>query len=369
MKVMTIVGTRPEIIKLSTVIPELDKYTEHILVHTGQNYDYELNEIFFEGMGIRKPDIFMEAAGETAAETIGNVIKISDELFKKHKPDALLIYGDTNSCLAVISAKRNKIPVFHMEAGNRCFDERVPEEINRKIVDHLSDINLTITEHARRYLIQEGIAPETVIKVGSSMKEVLRTQKESIENSNVLSNLGLTPKEYFVLSAHREENLDNPKNLEALVESINAVAREYKFPIIFSTHPRTLKKIESNGIEFDSLVRIMKPLGFGDYIKLQENAFCVISDSGTITEESSLLGFPAITIRQAHERPEGMDEGTVIMSGLDKGSVLDAIKVVTDQDVRMEVVDDYNNDILAAKVVRIILSYTGYINRTVWKKY
>jgi UDP-N-acetylglucosamine 2-epimerase (non-hydrolysing) len=369
MKVMTIVGTRPEIIKLSTVIPELDKYTEHILVHTGQNYDYELNEIFFEGMGIRKPDVFMEAAGETAAETIGNVIKISDELFKKHKPDALLIYGDTNSCLAVISAKRNKIPVFHMEAGNRCFDERVPEEINRKIVDHLSDINLTITEHARRYLIREGIAPETIIKVGSSMKEVLEAQKESIENSNVLRDLSLNPKEYFVLSAHREENLDNTKNLEALVESINTVAREYKFPIIFSTHPRTLKKIESSGVEFDPLVRIMKPLGFGDYIKLQENAFCVISDSGTITEESSLLGFPAITIRQAHERPEGMDEGTVIMSGLDKGSVLDAIKVVTDQDVRMGVVDDYDNDVLAAKVVRIILSYTGYINRTVWKKY
>jgi len=369
MKVMTIVGTRPEIIKLSTVIPELDKYTEHILVHTGQNYDYELNEIFFEGMGIRKPDIFMEAAGETPAETIGNVIKISDELFKKHRPDALLIYGDTNSCLAVISAKRNKIPVFHMEAGNRCFDQRVPEEINRKIVDHLSDINLTITEHARRYLIREGIAPETVIKVGSSMKEVLKTQKESIENSSVLKDLNLNPKEYFVLSAHREENLDDPKNLEALVESINAVAREYKFPIIFSTHPRTLKKIESNGIEFDPLVRIMKPLGFGDYIKLQENAFCVISDSGTITEESSLLNFPAITIRQAHERPEGMDEGTVIMSGLDKESVLDAIRVVTDQGIRMEVVDDYDNEILAAKVVRIILSYTGYINRTVWKKY
>ncbi len=369
MKVMTIVGTRPEIIKLSTVIPELDKYTKHILVHTGQNYDYELNEIFFEGMGIRKPDIFMEAAGETPAETIGNVIKISDELFKKHKPDALLIYGDTNSCLAVISAKRNKIPVFHMEAGNRCFDQRVPEEINRKIVDHLSDINLTITEHARRYLIREGIAPETVIKVGSSMKEVLKTQKESIENSNVLRDLGLNPKEYFVLSAHREENLDDPKNLEALVESINAVAREYKFSIIFSTHPRTLKKIESNGIEFDPLVRIMKPLGFGDYIKLEENAFCVISDSGTITEESSLLGFPAITIRQAHERPEGMDEGTVIMSGLDKESVLDAIRVVTDQGIRTEVVDDYDNEILAAKVVRIILSYTGYVNRTVWKKY
>jgi len=369
MKVMTIVGTRPEIIKLSTVIPELDKYTEHILVHTGQNYDYELNEIFFDGMDIRKPDIFMNAAGETPAETIGNVIRISDELFKEHKPDALLIYGDTNSCLAVISAKRNKIPVFHMEAGNRSFDQRVPEEINRKIVDHLSDINMTITEHARRYLIGEGIAPETVIKVGSSMKEVLERNKERIENSKILEKLGVKPKEYFVLSAHREENLDDSKNLNALVDSINAVAEKYKFPIIFSTHPRTQKKIDAGDIKFNPLVRIMKPLAFADYIKLQENAFCVISDSGTITEESSLLGFPAITVRQAHERPEGMDEGTVIMSGLDRECVLDSIKVVTDQNIRMRVVQDYDNDILAAKVVRIILSYTGYINRTVWKRY
>ena len=369
MKVMTIVGTRPEIIKLSTVIPELDKYTEHILVHTGQNYDYELNEIFFDGMDIRKPDIFMNAAGETPAETIGNVIKISDELFKEHKPDALLIYGDTNSCLAVISAKRNKIPVFHMEAGNRSFDQRVPEEINRKIVDHLSDINMTITEHARRYLIGEGIAPETVIKVGSSMKEVLERNKERIENSKILEKLGVKPKEYFVLSAHREENLDDSKNLNALVDSINAVAEKYKFPIIFSTHPRTQKKIDAGDIKFNPLVRIMKPLAFADYIKLQENAFCVISDSGTITEESSLLGFPAITIRQAHERPEGMDEGTVIMSGVDKEGVLEAINTVTSQNIRMRVVDDYNNDILAAKVVRIILSYTGYINRTVWRRY
>ncbi len=369
MKIMTIVGTRPEIIKLSTVIPELDKFTEHILVHTGQNYDYELNEIFFEGMGIRKPDIFMNAAGETPAETIGNVIKISDELFKEHKPDALLIYGDTNSCLAVISAKRNKIPVFHMEAGNRCFDQRVPEEINRKIVDHLSDINMTITEHGRRYLVAEGIPAETVIKVGSSMREVLKKNEDSIKNSRVLEELNVELKNYFVLSTHREENLDDPKNLELLVESINAVAEKYNMPIIFSTHPRTQKKIDSGDIVFNPLVKIMKPLGFADYIKLQENAFCVISDSGTITEESSLLGFPAITVRQAHERPEGMDEGTVIMSNLDKDSVLRSIDVVTSQNIRMSVVDDYNNDILAAKVVRIILSYTGYINRTVWKRY
>lgn len=369
MKIMTIVGTRPEIIKLSTVIPELDKFTEHILVHTGQNYDYELNEIFFEGMGIRKPDIFMNAAGETPAETIGNVIKISDELFKEHKPDALLLYGDTNSCLAVISAKRNKIPVFHMEAGNRCFDQRVPEEINRKIVDHLSDINMTITEHARKYLVAEGIPAETVIKVGSSMKEVLEKNKESIESSDVLNRLDVREKDYFVLSVHREENLDDPKNLQALVDSINAVAERFGKPIIFSTHPRTQKKIEAGDIVFNPLVRIMKPLGFADYIKLQQNAFCVISDSGTISEESSLLGFPAITVRQAHERPEGMDEGTVIMSNLDKESVVNSIRVVTEQGIRMRVVDDYNNDILAAKVVRIILSYTGYINRTVWKKY
>lgn len=369
MKVMTIVGTRPEVIKLATVIPELDKYTNHVLVHTGQNYDYELNEIFFEGMGIRKPDVFMNATGSTSAETIANVIRISDELFKEHRPDALLVYGDTNSCLSVISAKRNKIPVFHMEAGNRCFDQRVPEEINRKIVDHLSDINMTITEHARRYLIAEGIPAETVIKVGSSMKEVLERNKESIENSDVLKRLQIGYKKYFLLSMHREENLDDPKNFEALIESINAVAEEYKLPIIFSTHPRTQKKIDAGEVKFNHLVKIMKPLGFADYIKLQENAFCVISDSGTITEESSLLGFPAITIRQAHERPEGMDEGTVIMSSVDKDSVLDAINIVTSQNMRMKVVDDYNNDILAAKVVRIILSYTGYIKRTVWRRY
>lgn len=369
MKVMTIVGTRPEIIKLSCVIGELDKYVDHVLVHTGQNYDYELNEIFFEGMGIRKPDIFMNAAGETPAETIGNVIKLSDDLFKEHKPDALLIYGDTNSCLAVISAKRNKIPVFHMEAGNRCFDQRVPEEINRKIVDHLSDINMTITEHARKYLVAEGIPAETVIKVGSSMKEVLERNKEKIENNDVLTRLELESKKYFVLSVHREENLDNEKNLESLVSSINAVAEKYKMPIIFSTHPRTQKKIDAKEIVFNGLVKIMKPLDFASYIKLQENAFCVISDSGTITEESSLLGFPAITVRQAHERPEGMDEGTVIMSDLNPESVIRSINVVTGQNVRMNIVDDYNTDNLAAKVVRIILSYTGYINRTVWKKY
>lgn len=366
MKVMTIVGTRPEIIKLSAVIPELDKYTDHILVHTGQNYDYELNEIFFDGMGIRKPDYFMDAAGKDAAETIGNVIIKSDKLFKEYKPDAVLLYGDTNSCLSVISAKRNKIPVFHMEAGNRCFDQRVPEELNRKVVDHLSDINMTITEHARRYLVAEGIPAETVIKVGSSMKEVLSKNKQAIEDSKILSELNLKPKEYFLLSAHREENVDNEKNFNDLVESSNAICDKFKLPIIFSAHPRTQKIIDTKGIKLNELVRPMKPLGFSDYVKLQQNAFCVISDSGTITEESSLLGFPAITIRQAHERPEGMDEGTLIMTGLDKKTVLDSIKVVTS--TRMPIVKDYDADKVAQKVTRIIMSYTGYINRTVWKK-
>jgi UDP-N-acetylglucosamine 2-epimerase len=366
MKVMTIVGTRPEIIKLACVIPELDKYTEHVLVHTGQNYDYELNEIFFDGMGIRKPDIFMEAAGATAAETVGNVIIKSDALFKEHKPDAVLLYGDTNSCLAVISAKRNKIPVFHMEAGNRCFDQRVPEELNRKVVDHLSDINMTLTEHARRYLVAEGIPAETVIKVGSSMKEVLAKNQQSIAESKVLESLSLEPKKYFVLSTHREENVDSEKNFNDLVESINAICETYKMPVIFSVHPRTQKLLDTKGIKLHDLVRLMKPLGFADYIALQQNAFCVISDSGTITEESSLLGFPAVTVRQAHERPEGMDEGTLIMTGLEKDTVLDSIKVVTS--AKMSVVKDYDAEQVSQKVVRIILSYTGYINRTVWKK-
>lgn len=366
MKVMTIVGTRPEIIKLAAVIPELDKYTDHILVHTGQNYDYELNEIFFDGMGIRRPDIFMEAAGKDAAETIGNVIIKSDLLFKEHKPDALLVYGDTNSCLSVISAKRNKIPVFHMEAGNRCFDQRVPEELNRKVVDHLSDINMTITEHARRYLIAEGIRPETIIKVGSSMKEVLENNRQAIESSDVTDRLNLKTKEYFLLSAHREENVDSETNFNDLLDSVNTICETYNYPVVFSVHPRTQKKIDATGVKLHDLVQTMKPLGFADYIKLQQNAYCVISDSGTITEESSLLGFPAITVRQAHERPEGMDEGTLIMTGLDKVTVLDSIKVVTS--TRMPLVKDYDADKVAQKVVRIIMSYTGYVNRVVWSK-
>ena len=369
MRVMTIVGTRPEIIKLACVIKELDKYTDHILVHTGQNYDYELNQVFFEDLDLRAPDVYMNAAGENAAETIANVIEKSDKLFKEYKPDAVLLYGDTNSCLSVISAKRNKIPVFHMEAGNRCFDERVPEELNRKVLDHLSDINMTLTAHARRYLIAEGIRPETIIKPGASMQEVFAMNKDKIAQSNVLERLGLKEKEYFVLSAHREENVDSEKNFINLLNSINKVAEVYKMPIVFSAHPRTRKKIEAMGFKFNDLVKYMKPLGFNDYNKLQQNAFCVISDSGTITEESSLLGFPAITIRQAHERPEGMDEGTLIMSGVEEQGILDAIKVVTDQNVKMNPVADYQVPHLASKVVRIILSYTDYINRTVWKRY
>lgn len=369
MKVMTIVGTRPEIIKLASTIKELDKYTEHILVHTGQNFDYELNEIFFKDLGLREPDVYMNAAGETAAETIGNVIIKSDEIFKKYKPDAVLLYGDTNSCLAVISAKRNKIPVFHMEAGNRCFDERVPEELNRKVLDHLSDINLTLTEHARRYLIAEGIRPETIIKVGSSMKEVLNDNIELIEKSNVLERLELEKNKYFVLSLHREENVDNPVNFKSLIDAINDISKKYDMPIIFSAHPRTRKKIESMNIKFDDKVKYMKPLGFNDYNKLQKNAFCVISDSGTITEESSIMGFPAITIRQAHERPEGMDEGTLIMSGVNSKDIIDSIEIVTKEENKPSIVKDYDVEHVGMKMVRIIMSYTGYINRTVWRKY
>lgn len=371
MKVMTIVGTRPEIIKLSSVIKELDRYTEHVLVHTGQNYDYELNGIFFSGMGIRKPDVFLEAAAATAAETIGNVIIKTDELIKVQKPDAILLYGDTNSCLAVISAKRNRVPVFHMEAGNRCFDQRVPEELNRKMVDHLSDINMTLTEHARRYLLAEGIPPEMVIKVGSSMKEVLYQQKDSIDKSDVLGRLGLKQHDYFVLSSHREENVDSEQNLTDLIASIRTLCDVYKKRIIFSVHPRTQKKIVQNDVMFPDLVEEMKPLGFADYCKLQQHAFCVISDSGTITEESSLLEFPAITVRQAHERPEGMDVGTLIMSGLKSQDIVSAVNTVTDQFSRQlipSVVPDYDTENVAQKVVRIVLSYTNYIRRTVWRE-
>jgi UDP-N-acetylglucosamine 2-epimerase len=372
-KVMTIVGTRPEIIKLSRLIPELDKYTNHILVHTGQNFDYELNEIFFEQLGIRKPDYFLEAAGENAATTIGQVIIKSDVILEQIKPDAVLLYGDTNSCLSVISAKRKKIPVFHMEAGNRCFDQRVPEEINRKIIDHLSDINMPLSEHARNYLISEGIPAETVIKTGSPMKEVLAYHLENIKKSDVLERENLTSGDYFILSTHREENVDSEVNFNNLLDSINAITAKYNKKVIVSTHPRTKKKLEAmNYTNKNSLVEFMKPFGFLDYIKLQMNAFCVISDSGTITEESSILSFPAITIRQAHERPEGMDEGTLIMTGLNKDRILESIDVVTSQFKEnkriIHTVPDYEADNVSKKVVRIILSYTDYINRTVWYK-
>ena len=373
-KVMTIVGTRPEIIKLSCVISELEKYTDHVLVHTGQNYDYELNEVFFSEMAIKKPDYFLNAAGVTAADTIGSVISKSDGVMSEVKPDAILLYGDTNSCLSVISAKRQKIPIFHMEAGNRCFDQRVPEEINRKIVDHLSDINMTLTEHARRYLISEGIAPETVIKTGSSMCEVLHHYRDKIENSDIIERLNLEEGNYFVVSAHREENIDSDTNFFNILDSLNAIADSYSMRIIVSTHPRTRKKLESiSGGKFSSLIEFMKPLGFFDYIRLQQLSYCTISDSGTITEESSVLGFPAITIRQAHERPEGMDEGTLIMSDLKRDDVLNAIHIVTSQidgdEKAMRMVSDYHVDNVSKKVVRIIVSYISYINRTVWKEY
>ena len=373
LRVMTIVGTRPEIIKLSRVMAELDRYTEHVIVHTGQNFDYELNGIFFKELRIRKPDHFLEAAGGNAAETIANIIRKSDVLMKEVKPDAVLLYGDTNSCMSVIAAKRRKIPIFHMEAGNRCFDQRVPEEINRKIVDHLSDINMPLSEHARRYLMAEGVRPETVIKTGSPMTEVLLYHREEIELNDVLDKEGLKKGEYFIVSTHREENVDSEKNFSDLLASLDAIAKKYRKKVIVSTHPRTRKKLENIGFaNSNPMIEFMKPFGFMEYVKLQQNAFCVISDSGTITEESSILRFPAITIRQAHERPEGMDEGTLIMSGLNAERVLDAIDLVTSQyKENREVIrpiPDYAADNVSKKVVRIILSYTDYVNRTVWHK-
>lgn len=373
LKVMTIVGTRPEIIKLSQVMKELDQHVDHIIVHTGQNYDYELNELFFEQLNIRKPDIFLEAIKGTPSETIGDIITKADKVFDKIQPDALLVYGDTNSCLSVIPAKKRKIPIFHMEAGNRCFDQRVPEEVNRKIVDHLSDINLPLSDHARNYLIAEGIKPETVIKTGSPMAEVLNANIKKIKSSDILKREGLKPKEYIVMSIHREENVDSPKNFSNLLESIDALTKKYGIPIVISTHPRTRKKLESIGYQNkNSLIRFSKPYGFHEYNNLQMNAFCVISDSGTIAEEGSILNLPAVTIRQAHERPEGMDETTVIMSGLNKDRVIHAVDVATthnSQDVRViKPVKDYEVDNVSKKVVRIILSYTDYINRTVWFK-
>jgi len=373
LKVMTIVGTRPEIIKLSRVMAELDQYTNHVIVHTGQNFDYELNEIFFRQLHIRKPNYFLNVAGENAAETIANVIVKSDIVMAKELPDAVLLYGDTNSCLSVISAKRRKIPIFHMEAGNRCFDQRVPEEINRKIVDHLSDINMPLSEHARRYLVAEGIRSETIIKTGSPMKEVLEFHRDEIEHNEILQKENLQKGEYFIVSTHREENIDSEKNFADLLDSLTAIVEKYGKKIIVSTHPRTRKKIEMMSfVNNNSMIEFMKPFGFFEYIKLQMNAFCVISDSGTITEESSILHFPAITIRQAHERPEGMDEASIIMTGLGKDNVLNSIDVVTSHFAEgidtIHTIKDYEVDNVSKKVLRIILSYTDYVNRTVWHK-
>ena len=371
LRVMTIVGTRPELIKMSRVIAEFGQHTQHILVHTGQNYDFELNQVFFDDLGIRKPDYFLEAVGENAAQTIGRIIEKADEVMAKVQPDALMLYGDTNSCLAVIAAKRLKIPVFHMEAGNRCFDQRVPEELNRKVLDHLSDINLVLTEHARRYLIAEGIRPETIIKTGSHMREVLDYYMPKIHQSNVLQRMGLEANKFFIVSAHREENIDSPENMLNMIETLNALAEVYNYPVIVSTHPRTQKRLDT--MELGSLnphIQFLKPFGFCDYIKLQMEALCVVSDSGTITEEASLLNLPAITIRNAHERPEGMDVGTLIMSGLKKARVLDAVRIIIAQHDKtrrvMQSVQDYEAGPVSKQLLRIVLSYVDYVNRTVW---
>ena len=374
LKVMTIVGTRPELIKMSRVIAEFDQHTQHILVHTGQNYDFELNQVFFEDLGIRKPDYFLEVEGDNAAQMIAKIIEKADAVMEKELPDAIMLYGDTNSCLSVLAAKRRKIPVFHMEAGNRCFDQRVPEELNRKVLDHLSDINLVLTEHARRYLIAEGIPPETIIKTGSHMKEVLDFYMPKILKSDVIQRIGLKTGKFFIVSAHREENVDNSENMLNMVETLNALAEAYQFPIIVSTHPRTKKRIDVMQLDkLNPLIQFMKPFGFCDYIKLQMESLCILSDSGTITEEASLLNLPAITIRNSHERPEGMDAGTLIMSGLKKDRVLGAVKIIISQynkkNRTTSAVHDYENSMSVSKqILRAVVSYIDYINRTVWSK-
>lgn len=373
LKVMTIVGTRPELIKMSRVIAEFDRHTQHVLVHTGQNYDYELNQVFFDDLEIRKPDYFLEAVGDNAAQTIARVIEKADEVLATGQPDAVMLYGDTNSCLAVIAAKRRKVPVFHMEAGNRCFDQRVPEELNRKVLDHLSDINLVLTEHARRYLIAEGIRPETIIKTGSHMREVLDHYMPKIQASDVLQRMRLERGRYFIVSAHREENVDSEENLRDLLDTLNALVETYDVPVIVSTHPRTRKRLDAlSGLKSNARIQFMKPFGFCDYIRLQMDSLCVISDSGTITEEASLLNLPAITIRNAHERPEGMDVGTLIMAGLKKERVLDAVRItIAQQDHQRSAVRpvlDYENPAVSKQVLRIVESYTDYVNRTVWRK-
>ncbi|WP_353191894.1 UDP-N-acetylglucosamine 2-epimerase (non-hydrolyzing) [Pandoraea pnomenusa] len=373
LKIMTILGTRPELIKMSRVIAEFERHTTHVLVHTGQNFDYELNQIFFDDLGIRKPDHFLNAAGATPAETIARVIESADKIIEQERPDAILLYGDTNSGLAVIPAKRRKVPVFHMEAGNRCFDQRVPEELNRKVLDHLSDINMVLTERARGYLLDEGIRPETIFRTGSHMREVLDYYSDAIEKSDVLARQALTARQYFVVSAHREENVDSAEALNDLLDTLIALHEKYGYPVLVSTHPRTRIRLEQLGRELPaSGITFAKPFGFIDYIKLQREAFCVLSDSGTITEEASLLNLPAVMIRNAHERPEGMDVGTLIMSGLRAEGVLNAVRVVTDgfsPDKRLTLpVADYENPNVSTQVLRIVLSYIDYINRTVWHK-
>ncbi|MGI9227413.1 MAG: non-hydrolyzing UDP-N-acetylglucosamine 2-epimerase [Gammaproteobacteria bacterium] len=371
LKVATIVGTRPELIKLSRVIAELDKQFDHVLVHTGQNYNYELNEIFFDELEIKKPKHFLNVAENSSSETIGKVIIQAHKVLQEERPDAVLIYGDTNSCLSAIAAKRLKIPVFHMEAGNRCFDERVPEEINRRIIDHISDINMPLTEHARQYLLKEGIKPETIIKTGSTMKEALAYYSNKISNSDILKNLNLSSQQYFLVSAHREENVDCADRLKSLLQALKELTDKYNIPILFSTHPRTKKRLEEMGVvEGTSSISFVKAFGFLDYIELQKNAYCIISDSGTIAEEASILNLPAITIRQAHERPEGMDQGVLVMSDIKSDRIIDAVAMVKSQhnwDVRSnKIVSDYDEDKVSEKVARIILSYTDYVKRTVW---
>jgi len=373
LKVMTIVGTRPEIIRLSRVIEKLDRHCEHVLVHTGQNYDYELNGVFFSDLGIRKPDAFLEAAGSTAAATIGQVIMAADVALERYQPDALLLLGDTNSALAAIAAKRRKVPIFHMEAGNRCFDFRVPEEINRRIVDHISDINLTYSQIARDYLLREGLPPDQVICTGSPMREVLEHYRAGIDASDVLSRLTLEAGRYFVVSSHREENVDSPVNLRRLLAVLDMLAQRHAAPVIVSTHPRTRKRLESLAATVHPLVQFCKPFGFLDYVHLQSRARAVLSDSGTITEESSILNFPALNLREVHERPEGFEEAAVMMVGLDVERVAQGLSILAEQprgdDRRLQMVRDYEPDNVSDKVLRIIMSYTDFVNRVVWKKY